>query len=143
MSDVREESDHALDHKLGQLGKSPEINENIVPDVNTAPELQALRGETKNVGGGAQQLGVEISDIPWRKVKCYYDSAPLVSINNTENVRGGLKIHQRHLSYRFSIDGLEELNFRLNRFQIGGLISPEFWMSRPLQQSQPPQLQTC
>ena len=104
MSDVREESDHALDHKLGQLGKSPEINENIVPDVNTAL---------------------------------------LVSINNTENVRGGLKIHQRHLSYRFSIDGLEELNFRLNRFQTGGLISPEFWMSRPLQQSQPPQLQTC
>ena len=37
MSDVREESDHALDHKLGQLGKSPEINENIVPDVNTPP----------------------------------------------------------------------------------------------------------
>ena len=50
--------------KLGQLGLSPEINENIVPDVNTAPELQAPRGETTNVGGGAQQLGVETSDIP-------------------------------------------------------------------------------
>ena len=98
--------------KLGQLGLSPEINENIVPDVNTAPELQALRGETTNVGGGAQQLGVETSDIPWREEKCYYDSAPLVSINNTENVRGGLKIHQRHLSYSFSIDGLEKFNFR-------------------------------
>ena len=37
----------------------------------------------------AGHLGEEISDIPWRKVKCYHDSAPLVSINNTENVRPG------------------------------------------------------
>ena len=60
LGDAREESDHALDNELGQLGLSPEVVEDVVPDVHPAAQLQALGGPTDQLGdgGGGQQLRV-------------------------------------------------------------------------------------
>ena len=78
LGDAGEESDHALDHELCQLGLSPEIVEDIIPDVHPAPELQALGGPADELGDGrgGQQLGVggvgslqQPLAFPWREEK--------------------------------------------------------------------------
>ena len=60
LGDAREESDHTLNYELGQLGLSPQIVEDIVPDVDPAAKLEALGGAADELGdgGGGKQLRV-------------------------------------------------------------------------------------